>query len=195
MNRILTLVTMAAAALTGVPVSGETIAPDTEFRVKLLGPLSTETNRKGDKVTAQVISPDAFKNDMIEGKVNESKGGGKVKGTSVLNFTFETLHHAGSTISIQSSVKSVVNSKGVSNVDEEGRVISKTNNLGKATVATGLGALIGGIAGGGKGAAIGAGVGAAASLVFIQVTVKGANVSFAPGSEFVLTVKEIEKRQ
>ena len=195
MNRILTLVAIAATALSGVPASGETIAPDTEFRVKLLGPLSTETNPKGDKVTAQVVSPDAFKNDMVEGKVNESKSGGKVRGTSVLNFTFETLHHAGSAIPIQSSVKSVANSKGVSDVDEEGRVISKTNNLGKAAVATGLGALIGGIAGGGKGAAIGAGVGAAASLVFIQVKVKGANVSFAPGSEFVLTVKEIEKRQ
>ena len=41
-------------------------------------------------------------------------------------------------------------------MDEEGRVIEKKNNLGKAAVATGAGALIGAAIGGGKGAAIGA---------------------------------------
>jgi hypothetical protein len=57
-------------------------------------------------------------------------------------------------------------------------------------VATGAGALIGALAGGAKGAAIGAGIGAAASLILIQVAVKGPEVTFAPGAEVLLSVKE-----
>jgi len=178
------------ALLAALPLGAQTIPAETEFRVKLLVPLSTDTNRKGDKITAQVLIPDQFKGDMVEGEVRESKGGGKVKGTSVLNFSFQTLHHGGAAVPIDAQVKSFTNSKGVQDADEEGRVVQKKNNLGKTAAAAGIGALIGAIAGGAKGAAIGAGVGAAASLVFIQMSVKGANVTFAPGSEFVLSVKE-----
>ena len=171
----------------------QTIPPDTEFQVTLLAPLSTETNRKGDKISAQVVSPQEFAGDTMEGEVKESKSGGKIKGKSVLNFSYQTLSHAGQEIPIESQVKSFINSKGQQNVDEEGRVIEKKNNLGKAAIGTGVGALIGGIAGGAKGAAIGAGVGAAASIVFIQVGTKGPNVTFAPGSVIVLSVKERRK--
>jgi len=176
--------------LAALPLGAQTIPSETEFRVKLLAPLSTETNRKGDKFTAQVLVPDQFKGDMMEGEVKESKSGGKVRGTSVLNFSFHSIHHGGGPVPIDAQVKSFTNSKGVQDADEEGRVVQKKNNLGKTAAAAGVGALIGAIAGGAKGAAIGAGVGAAASLVFIQMTVQGANVTFAPGSEFVLSVKE-----
>lgn len=169
---------------------GQSIAPNTEFRVKLLGPLSTETNRKGDKITAQVLQPAEFAGAMMEGEVKESKSGGKVTGRSVLNFTFQSITRNGATIPVNSEVKSFVNSKGKANVDEEGRVVQKKSNVGKVAAATGIGALIGGLAGGGKGAAIGAGVGAGASLILIQVAAKGANIAFAPGSEFVLSVRE-----
>jgi len=172
------------------PLGAQTIPSETEFRVKLLAPLSTETNRKGDKITAQVLTPEQFKGEIIEGEVKESKSGGKVRGTSVLNFSFHTLNHGGNAVPIDAQVKSFTNSKGVQDADEEGRVVQTKNNLGKTAAAAGIGALIGAVAGGAKGAAIGAGVGAAASLVFIQMTVRGANVSFAPGSEFVLSVKE-----
>ncbi|MGA2326883.1 MAG: hypothetical protein ABSH05_11415 [Bryobacteraceae bacterium] len=168
----------------------QTIQPDTEFRVKLLAPLSTETNRKGDKIASQVISPQEFEGDTVEGEVKESKSGGKIKGKSVLNFTYQTLNHGGQAIPIESQVKAFLNSKGQQNVDEEGRVIEKKNNLGKAAIATGAGALLGGAIGGGKGAAVGAGVGAAAAIVFIEVGTKGPNVTFAPGSVIVLSVKE-----
>lgn len=168
----------------------QTVQPDTEFRVKLLAPLSTETNRKGDKITAQVIGPQEFDGDTVEGEVKESKSGGKIKGKSVLNFSYQTLNHGGQAIPIDSQVKGILNSKGQENVDEEGRVIEKKNNLGKAAVATGAGALIGAGIGGGKGAAIGAGAGAAAAIVFIEVGTTGPRVSFAPGSVIVISVKE-----
>ena len=74
-------------------------------------------------------------------------------------------------------------------------MIEHKSNIGKAAIATGIGAVLGGVLGGGRGAAIGAGVGGAASLVLIQVAAKGANITFAPGSEVVLSVKPKNKDQ
>ena len=179
------------ALIAALPIGAQMIPRDSEFQVKLLSPINTQTSRKGDKITAQVLDPAPFKGDILEGRIDEAKSGGKIKGKSVLHFTFQTLNH-GRAIPVQSSVKSVTNSQGKQDVDEEGQIIKKKNNLGKAAVGTGVGALIGGIAGGAKGAAIGAGVGAAASIVFIEVAVSGANVSFAPGSQFLLTVNQLQ---
>ena len=171
-----------------VVVSGAA-AQEMTFQVQLRSPLSTERNHKGDAVMAVVVSPDAFKNDLMEGKVTEVKSGNKLHGQSVLNFTFETLQHAGQSVPVSSSVTSMANSKGQENVDEEGRVIRKSSNLGKAAAGTGAGALIGGLTHGVKGAAIGAGVGAAASIILIEVACEGPKVEFAPGSGFGLSVK------
>ncbi len=191
MRTATTCILLAALTLGGLPAPAQQIADNTEFRVKLLAPLSTETNRKGDKITAQVLAPEQFAGAMMEGEVKESKSGGKISGRSVLNFTFQSIvPKDGATIPVSSEVKSFVNSKGNANVDEEGRVVEKKNSIGKLAGATGAGALIGGIAGGGRGAAIGAGIGAAAALIMIQVAVKGANVTFAPGSEITLSVRE-----
>jgi hypothetical protein len=177
-------------------VSGPAAAPaqaikdNTEFRVKLTAPLSTQTNKKGDKITAMILQPPEFKNGFMEGVIKESKSGGKVSGKSVLNFTFENIVMGDKAIPVSSEVKSFYNSKGQANVDEEGRIIEKKSNVAKLAVVTGIGALIGGIAGGAKGAAIGAGAGAAAGLVLIQVGAKGANVTFDSGSELLLSVRE-----
>jgi hypothetical protein len=169
------------------------IKPNSEFKIKLLAPVSTETNQKGDKITAQVTSPAEFAGAMMEGEVKESKSGAKLKGTSVLTFSFSKIVNKEQTIPVSSDVKGFVNSQGKANVDEEGRVIEKKNNLGKVAVATGAGALIGALAGGGKGAAIGAGIGGAASLILVQMAAKAPNITFAPGSEFILSVSPQKK--
>lgn len=187
------LLAFAFAAVLALPLPGETIAPDTEFQVKLTAPLSTRTNKKGDKITALVVTPQNFAGGILEGEVKESKNGGKIRGKSVLNFTFHTLTHKEQIIPIDAHIKSFTNSKGEQNVDEEGRVVEKKSNVGKAAIGTGIGALIGGIAGGAKGAAIGAGVGAAASLVLIQVAATGPSITFDAGSMVTLTVKERRK--
>ena len=168
----------------------QTIPNETRFRATLMSPLSTQTSRKGDTVTAQVISPEAFRGAILEGKVQESKSGAKLKGTSVLNFSFNKLSFNNNVLTVHATVEELTNSKGIKGVDEEGRIIKKKNSLGKVAVATGIGAAIGAAVGGGKGAAIGAGAGAAAGLIFIEVGTEGANIAFAPGSEFVLNVKE-----
>src|SRR5262249_31411344 len=91
-----------------------------DFRVRLLGQLSTKVNKKGDKITAEVISPQEFHSDIMEGVIKESKSGGSIKGTSILTFTFETSVHNDESTPIRSSIKSFINSKGQEMVDEEG---------------------------------------------------------------------------
>jgi hypothetical protein len=87
-------------------------------------------------------------------------------------------------------MRTVSNSRGQLNADEEGRLIRGSNgNLGKVAGATGAGALIGGLAGGGKGAAIGAGVGAVAGIVVIEVAAEGPNIRLDPGSRVTLLAR------
>ncbi len=187
------VISILLAAGLGIPAAAETIPANTEFRVKLTSALSTKTNKKGDKINAMVVTPEQFAGGFMEGEVKESKSGNKINGKSVLNFTFSSLQHQDKTVPVEANIKTFRNSKGQEGVDEEGRVIQKKSNVGKVGVATGAGALIGALAGGAKGAAIGAGVGAAASLILIQVAVKGPEIAFAPGSEVVLSVKERRK--
>ncbi len=164
-------------------------AQDMPFTVRLTSALSTTTNHKGDPIYGQVIAPPQFAGDTVSGHITELKQGNKLKGEAVLNFNFDTLQHGGTGAPIASSVTSIMNSKGQADVDEEGRVIKKSNNLGKAAAGTGLGAAIGGIAGGWKGAGIGAAAGAVGSIVLIEVVASGPKVEFAPGAQFGLSVK------
>jgi hypothetical protein len=181
---------LAVAMLAAVFVCpAQELKPNTEFKVKLLGPLSTETNQKGDKITAQVVTPAQYAGAIMEGEVKESKSGNKFKGKSTLLFTFQTLvPKTGSPMPVSSDVKGFTNSKGQQNVDEEGAIVEKKNNLGKMAAISGAGALIGALAGGGKGAAIGAGVGAGAALIMVQFGAKAPNIRFDPGSEILLSV-------
>jgi len=188
--RLLSLLAVPILGMLPLPSFAQSLTNETEFRVTLMSPLNTQTSRKGDTVTSQVLAPDAFKGAILEGKVEESKSGGKIKSTSVLTFTFDRLNHNGNVITVQSSVQEMANSKGAKNVDEEGRIIEKKNSVGKMAVATGLGAIVGAAVGGAKGAAIGAGAGAAVGLIYVQTKVQGANVAFDAGSEFILKVKE-----
>jgi hypothetical protein len=194
MRRLLSFISIVIALAAAGTGNAQTITSETQFTVKLLGPLDTTTNRAGDKITAMVVSPEAFKGDMMEGEVKKSKSSGKMNGKSVLNFTFQTLHHGNKDIAIQSQVLTAYNSKGQANVDEEGQVIEKKNNWGKAAIGTAIGAGLGALLGGAKGAGIGAGAGLAATLIFIEVGTKGPKISFAPGSEFILSVKEMSEK-
>ena len=136
-----TIAALAALAFFCTSAPAQNLRKETEFRASLMSPLSTQTSKKGDSVTARVVSPDQFKGAILEGKVQESKSGAKLKGTSVLNFTFDMLNQNGQTTKVQANIKEIVNSKGKSNVDEEGRVLTHKNSLGKVALVTGIGAL------------------------------------------------------
>jgi outer membrane protein OmpA-like peptidoglycan-associated protein len=170
-------------------VGGAALAQDIDIQAELTAPLGTDISRKGDAVSARVITPLALQGDIVEGKVKESKSGNKLTGQSVLRFSFDTLRHGDQAVPIAADVKSLVNSKGQTDVDEEGRVVRRSSNLAKAAAGTGFGALVGGLAGGGKGAAIGALGGATVSLVVIDVAAQGPTVRFAAGSKVMLSAK------
>ena len=187
------LVALALLVPCTARVSDAELAKDTEMKVRLTAPISTAANKKGDKISALVVEPEAFRGAVMEGEIRESKSGNKFKGKSTLLFTFHTLTlKDGKQVPVTSDVKSFTNSKGQQNTDEEGFLIEKKNNLGKVAVASGVGALIGALAGGGKGAAIGAGVaagvGAGAAPILVQFGAQAPNIRLDPGSEIVLRV-------
>jgi hypothetical protein len=169
------------------------IAQDIELRVRLLTPVSTQSSKQGDRIAAEVLSPAAYEGNLIEGVVTEVKRGAKVGGASELALLFAMLHHRQQIIPVRAELKSVVNSRGVKDADEEGRIVKHSSGLAAALLAGGAGAAIGAVAGGEKGAAIGAGTAAAASLAIIQLASNGPNVSLATGSELVLRVRGSEQ--
>jgi hypothetical protein len=177
-----------ASLVAAPPAQAPEIQPHTEFRIRLTAPVSTTTNQKGDKITAQITSPPEFAGGMMEGEVKDSKSGAKLKGKSVLTITFHTVYIGESAVKVSSAVRGFANSQGQANVDDEGRVVTQKSNVGKVAAAAGIGALIGALIDGGKGAAIGAGVGGAAALIFVQMGATAPNITFGAGSEFILDV-------
>jgi hypothetical protein len=154
------------------------------FVAKILTPLSASANKKGDKFTLQVLEPAAYKEALIEAEVTKSKAAGKVSGKSELLFSFNTLTlNNGTTLPITADLTSVSNSKGVADVDEEGRVIGILGGIGAA-----VGAAVGGASGAVKGAAIGAAIG-----LTITFSTRGEDIKFAPGSQFKLVVNTKNK--
>src|SRR5207237_7570330 len=93
-------------------------SPEIRVTARLLGPISTETSRKGDRITAEIREPQASAGNILEGRITEAKSGAKLKGESVLTFTFDTWTRGDQAIPIQSSVESLSNSHGQENVDE-----------------------------------------------------------------------------
>jgi outer membrane protein OmpA-like peptidoglycan-associated protein len=171
-------------------LAGPALAQELDIQVQLTNAMGTDISRKGDPVSAQVVSPPALQGDIVEGKVNESKAGNKFGGKAVLRFSFDTLRHGGQAIGIAAQVRSIANSKGQANVDEEGTIVrGSSSNLAKAAGGTGLGALVGGLAGGGRGAAIGAVSGAAISVVLIEVAAQGPTIRLAPGARVFLSAR------
>jgi hypothetical protein len=55
--------------------SGEATASVAPWRVRLLAPLTTKFNRKGDMVSARVVEPTAYQGSVLEGVVREIKAG------------------------------------------------------------------------------------------------------------------------
>lgn len=162
-------------------------AQSVDLQVELMNRIGTDISRKGDFISARVVAPAQFKNDMVEGKITESKSGAKQGGTSVLNFSFTTLRHGDSTIAIKSQLKSVANSKGRTDVDESGRMVRRNSNSqsGRSVKSAAVGSRLGGILGGGKGASIGSLADTTAGAL-VDVSSDSPNINFDPGSRFVL---------
>jgi OmpA-OmpF porin, OOP family len=169
-----------------VLIAGIAQAQEMEFQVELMNRVGTETNRKGDLVSARVVSPADFKGSVLEGKIAESKSGAKSGGESVLDIDFDILRHNNDAIPINSKIKSIGNSKGQLNIDEDGRIVGRAGDSNKKSSGSGgLGRAFGGITGG-RAARIGSAVDTAASVLF-RVSSDAPNLRFDPGSKFILT--------
>jgi len=165
-------------------MTGVVHAQEVEFQVELMNRVGTETSRKGDLVSARIIAPASFQGNMLEGKITESISGAKVRGDSILDIDFDMMRHANMVTPLSSRIKSVSNSKGNVNVDEEGRIVGRAGNSNQSSRTSGLGRALGGLAGN-RAARVGNAVDNAASALF-RVSSDAPNLPFDPGSKFVL---------
>lgn len=171
-------------AVLPITMLAQQVRPHTEFRVKLTGPLSTQANKKGDKLAAQVISPKQFAGSTLEGEITDCKSKGLFHRNAVLNFTFKTLHTRKAAIPITSDVKLFSNSRGKNNVDDHGTGVERTSEKLTADAAAAK-AAAGKALGGAAKTVISAGL---VSAIVVQLSAKEKDISFAPGSQFVLDV-------
>jgi OOP family OmpA-OmpF porin len=148
--------------------------------------IGTDVSRKGDMVSGRVITPSQFQGDILEGKIMESKSGARQGGSSILSINFNALRHGGTTVAIKTQVKSVVNSQGKPDVDEEGRMVRRGSATSGGNVrGANVGTRLGGLLGGGKGATIGSLADTAAGAL-VDISSDSPNINFNPGSRFIL---------
>ncbi len=164
-----------------------------ELKARLLAPISTKTSKAQDVFTAIVDAPPQYQGAILNGRITSvnapSRGMGK--GNPSIGFQFETITFQGATNKIAADLGEVSNSKGVKDVDEEGRAIGKTSNKKRVLSGVGgaaIGGLIGGLTHGPAGAIGGAAIGGAAGVAIgLTMTTAGEDIEFFPGS--IMTVK------
>lgn len=160
-------------------------AQEMELRVELMNRIGTETSRQGDLVSARIISPAGLQGSIVEGKIRESVSGARSRGESILEVEFDMMRHNNAVTPINSKIKSVANSKGAVNVDEEGRIIARAGNANQSSGTSGLGRTLGGLAGR-RAANVGSAVDNAAAAL-TRMSANAPNLRFDPGARFVLT--------
>jgi outer membrane protein OmpA-like peptidoglycan-associated protein len=161
-------------------------AQETEIQVELMNGVGTGSSHKGDLVSARVLSPAGLQGDILEGKVASVEQGG---GKAVLKLSFETLRHAGQALAVTTDIRSIANSKGQVDVDENGNAIRKARGSSKPAGLGRAGGAIGGLLGGKKGAAVGAASRAAEAVMSIDLSSDAPSLTLAPGSKITLSAK------
>lgn len=174
---------------TTVAAGSLSIPRDTVFLVELESSLSTDISQRGDRFQARVIEPREYAGAIIDGHVANVQRAGKLKGTALLQLSFEQLRMPDNrTTNLHAEVTEVLRdagSSGVGEVDREGGVKgtdSTKDDISKVGAATGIGAIIGAIAGGGKGAAIGAAIGGSVGTAGV-LSSRGKDVRLARGQQ------------
>jgi len=140
------------------------IPRDAVLVIEMQSSVSTDVSQQGDPFQARVTSPGEYSGAIVQGRVSRVKRAGKVKGSSELQLSFESIRMAdGRTSPFNASVVEIVDSTGDSGtVDSEGGVKGQDqtkDTVTKVGASAGVGAIIGAILGGGHGAAIGAAIG------------------------------------
>jgi hypothetical protein len=139
-----------------------------KWRVRLLAPLSTAFNRKGDMVSARVLEPAAFEGAILEGVIRDLKAGGDSSRVSNILFDFVALHIGDKAMPVNAVMVEAMNSRREPGVDDGGAALESGG--------PGMGAKLVGVFSRGESGSL-------------RLTSRSAHLSFAPGSEFVLQLQ------
>lgn len=173
----------------GGPATSVVLIPrDAILLIELQTGLSTDASQQGDRFQARVLEPREYEGAIIEGRVTRVKRAGKVKGTSELQLSFDSIRIDNRTTGFRAEVVEIMdmgNRDGAGTVDSEGGVKGRSStkdDVSKVGASTGIGAIIGAIVGGGKGAAIGAAIGGSVGTAGV-LTSRGKDVRLDPGQQ------------
>jgi hypothetical protein len=174
-----------------IPTSGEqtvVIPIDTELVIEVLGDITTERSKAGDKFQGRVVSPSEISGAIVEGRITKIQKPGRIKRRSELSMTFDRISLSDTRWANYNAILiDVLPVKGdnIKQVDVEGTVKGKNSIKSdsiKVGAATGTGLVVGAIAGGPVGAAVGAGVGAAFGVGAVVID-RGNHVNITKGQQ------------
>jgi hypothetical protein len=164
------------------------IPRDAVLVIELQSSISTEVSQQGDPFQARVTSPNEFAGAIVEGRVSRVKRAGKVKGSSQLQLSFDTIRMPdGRTSPFNASVVEILDmgNSDSGTVDSEGGVKGRDSTKDDVTrvgASAGVGAIIGAIFGGGHGAAIGAAIGGSVGTAGV-LTSRGKDLRLERGQQ------------
>ncbi|MGI8836391.1 MAG: hypothetical protein ACR2H4_07100 [Pyrinomonadaceae bacterium] len=165
------------------------IPRDSVLTIELQSSLSTEASQPGDPFQARIVTPSEFAGATIEGRVVRVKRAGKVKGSSQLQLSFDSIRMAdGRSSPFNASVVEIVHtgsSDDSGTVDSEGGVKGRSStkdDVSKVGASAGVGAILGAIFGGAQGAAIGAAIGGSVGTAGV-LTSRGRDLRLERGQQ------------
>jgi len=172
---------------------------DTKLSLQLLSPISTATNKKGDKFSCKVITPMQYAGAIVEGHIRSLKRSGKAGKESKIDLAFDKITMPnGLSAEFAASVVEVFDNSDVASqgrADNEGtlsgRSIKLKTKVKRAVAGALIGGIIGGIVGGGQGAAVGAAIGATVGVT-TTIAAKGPDLAFGPGTQFTVQVNGLK---
>ncbi len=188
-----------AAARSGLPGGELRVAEGTEFRIKVLGTLSTRSSKVGDRFDAEVVEdilsgqntaiPEGTE---VRGSVTHVKRAGRIAGRAQMTIALEALlFEDGSTLPIDARLVSI-EEHNVGKIKDDGSTVeaggSKKEDLKNVGTAAAIGTIIGILGGGRRGGKVGAGTGAAGGLAGVLIT-RGRDVLILSETEMVVRLK------
>ncbi|HEX5732254.1 MAG TPA: hypothetical protein VF131_05410 [Blastocatellia bacterium] len=169
----------------------------TALEIRLTSTIDTKNNRSGDRFEAVVVSPDQYRDAVVEGHIANINRSGRVTGRTELALAFDRIRlQDGRELPLEASLEKIIESETVKKVDEEGNVQSGSRSKDaqmRGGVGAAAGAVIGGIIGGVKGAVLGAVIGGAGGVGTVYVE-GDKDLVLEPGTEMIIRTERTRRR-
>lgn len=186
------LAAISPASTTAEPMAALPVG--TAVKMKLETPISTRTNKPGDRFAGRVTEAVTLNGRTIipvgaalEGKIARADEHRRIRGTPTIDLRPETvIMPSGDRYSLNAVIVDT-DARPQVDVNDEGKLKGRGHDgrdWKETGIATGAGAATGGIIAGGHGALIGAGVGATASVV--HWLVKRRSAELPAGTEIIM---------